>query len=162
MHLTSGTVSGASESLPCLPFLTLLSPDCGFFQEFSLQSVDSLVDDRVNILGFSIFNQSHTFFREFAQSLNQSWQENCDHAPFRGPAVSATRALPMLGPPSVGSQDTSLLGPAFSRPSWEGVPGNSASMLCMSPARWGEMWGQSAGASWATLLTALLLRTARV
>ncbi|XP_023600484.1 glutamate receptor ionotropic, kainate 4 [Myotis lucifugus] len=57
--------------------------------EFSLQSVDSLVDDRVNILGFSIFNQSHTFFREFAQSLNQSWQENCDHAPFRGPALSS-------------------------------------------------------------------------
>ncbi|XP_036210244.1 glutamate receptor ionotropic, kainate 4 isoform X1 [Myotis myotis] len=57
--------------------------------EFSLQSVDSLVDDRVNILGFSIFNQSHTFFQEFAQSLNQSWQENCDHAPFRGPALSS-------------------------------------------------------------------------
>ncbi|EPY84467.1 glutamate receptor KA1 precursor-like protein [Camelus ferus] len=54
--------------------------------EFSLQRMDSLVDDRVNILGFSIFNQSHAFFQEFAQSLNQSWQENCDHVPFTGPA----------------------------------------------------------------------------
>lgn len=103
--------------------------------------MDGLVDDRVNILGFSIFNQSHTFFREFAQSLDQSWQENCDHAPFRGPAVSATQALLVLGPPSLGS----LLGPTFSRPSWEWVPGNSVSMLCMSPAHWGETWGQSAG-----------------
>ncbi|XP_020840523.1 glutamate receptor ionotropic, kainate 4 isoform X2 [Phascolarctos cinereus] len=55
--------------------------------EFSLQRMDSLLDDRVNILGFSIFNQSHAFFQEFVQSLNQSWQENCDHAPFTGPAV---------------------------------------------------------------------------
>ncbi|ELW65839.1 Glutamate receptor, ionotropic kainate 4 [Tupaia chinensis] len=58
-------------------------------KEFSLQRMDSLVDDRVNILGFSIFNQSHAFFQEFAQSLNQSWQENCDHVPFTGPALSS-------------------------------------------------------------------------
>lgn len=51
--------------------------------------MDSLVDDRVNILGFSIFNQSHAFFQEFSQSLNQSWQENCDHVPFTGPALSS-------------------------------------------------------------------------
>nr|XP_003418245.1 glutamate receptor ionotropic, kainate 4 [Loxodonta africana] len=57
--------------------------------EFSLQRMDNLVDDRVNILGFSIFNQSHAFFQEFAQSLNQSWQENCDHVPFTGPALSS-------------------------------------------------------------------------
>ncbi|XP_074833314.1 glutamate receptor ionotropic, kainate 4 [Carettochelys insculpta] len=57
--------------------------------EFSLQQLDSFLDDRVNILGFSIFNQSHGFFQEFAQSLNQSWQENCDHAPFTGPALSS-------------------------------------------------------------------------
>ncbi|XP_053852993.1 glutamate receptor ionotropic, kainate 4 isoform X2 [Vidua macroura] len=57
--------------------------------EFSLQRLDSLLDDRVNILGFSIFNQSHAFFQEFVQSLNQSWQENCDHAPFTGPALSS-------------------------------------------------------------------------
>ncbi|XP_039695560.1 glutamate receptor ionotropic, kainate 4 isoform X1 [Pteropus medius] len=57
--------------------------------EFSLQRMDNLVDDRVNILGFSIFNQSHAFFQEFAQSLNQSWQENCDHVPFPGPALSS-------------------------------------------------------------------------
>ncbi|XP_028932088.1 glutamate receptor ionotropic, kainate 4 isoform X2 [Ornithorhynchus anatinus] len=55
--------------------------------EFSLQQLDSLLDDRVNILGFSIFNPSHAFFQEFAHSLNQSWQENCDHAPFTGPAI---------------------------------------------------------------------------
>ncbi|KAK2505988.1 hypothetical protein MC885_004088, partial [Smutsia gigantea] len=65
--------------------------------EFSLQRMDSLVDDRVNILGFSIFNQSHAFFQEFAQSLNQSWQENCDHVPFTGPAVS-THQSPSLVP----------------------------------------------------------------
>lgn len=59
--------------------------------------MDSLVDDRVNILGFSIFNQSHAFFQEFAQSLNQSWQENCDHVPFTGPAVS-THQGPSLVP----------------------------------------------------------------
>ncbi|XP_036718329.1 glutamate receptor ionotropic, kainate 4 isoform X2 [Balaenoptera musculus] len=58
-------------------------------KEFSLQRMDSLVDDRVNILGFSIFNQSHAFFQEFARSLNQSWQENCDHVPFTGPALSS-------------------------------------------------------------------------
>lgn len=57
--------------------------------EFSLQRLDSQLDDRVNILGFSIFNQSHAFFQEFVQSLNQSWQENCDHAPFTGPALSS-------------------------------------------------------------------------
>ncbi|XP_077045952.1 glutamate receptor ionotropic, kainate 4 isoform X2 [Agelaius phoeniceus] len=57
--------------------------------EFSLQRLDTLLDDRVNILGFSIFNQSHAFFQEFVQSLNQSWQENCDHAPFTGPALSS-------------------------------------------------------------------------
>ncbi|XP_053125801.1 glutamate receptor ionotropic, kainate 4 isoform X2 [Hemicordylus capensis] len=57
--------------------------------EFSLQRLDSLPDDRVNIMGFSIFNQSHAFFQEFAQSLNQSWQENCDHIPFTGPALSS-------------------------------------------------------------------------
>lgn len=62
-------------------------------QEFSLQRMDSLVDDRVNILGFSIFNQSHAFFQEFSQSLNQSWQENCDHVPFTGPAVSVLQML---------------------------------------------------------------------
>uniref|UniRef100_A0A8C6XYA9 Glutamate receptor n=1 Tax=Naja naja TaxID=35670 RepID=A0A8C6XYA9_NAJNA len=57
--------------------------------EFSLQQLDSLMDDRVNIMGFSIFNQSHPFFQEFAESLNQSWLENCDHIPFTGPALSS-------------------------------------------------------------------------
>ncbi|CAM4612577.1 glutamate receptor ionotropic, kainate 4 isoform X1 [Lepidochelys kempii] len=57
--------------------------------EFSLQQLDSFLDDRVNIVGFSTFNQLHAFFQEFVQSLNQSWQENCDHAPFTGPALSS-------------------------------------------------------------------------
>lgn len=70
--------------------------------------MDSLVDDRVNILGFSIFNQSHTFFQEFSQSLNQSWQENCDHVPFTGPAVSIPHpALSRLGPLSPMGAQTS-------------------------------------------------------
>lgn len=57
--------------------------------EFSLQRIDSPLDDRVNILSFSMFNQSHAYFQEFAQILQQSWEENCDHSPFTGPAVSA-------------------------------------------------------------------------
>ncbi|XP_077695940.1 glutamate receptor ionotropic, kainate 4 isoform X4 [Eretmochelys imbricata] len=57
--------------------------------EFSLQQLDTFLDDRVNIVGFSTFNQLHAFFQEFVQSLNQSWQENCDHAPFTGPALSS-------------------------------------------------------------------------
>lgn len=77
-------------SLLFLSILTLFSlSNRPSSQEFSLQRMDSFVDDRVNILGFSIFNQSHAFFQEFSQSLNQSWQENCDHVPFTGPAVSA-------------------------------------------------------------------------
>ncbi|EGW06603.1 Glutamate receptor, ionotropic kainate 4 [Cricetulus griseus] len=77
-------------SLLFLSILTLFSlSNRPSSQEFSLQRMDSLVDDRVNILGFSIFNQSHAFFQEFSQSLNQSWQENCDHVPFTGPALSS-------------------------------------------------------------------------
>ncbi|CAI5795273.1 glutamate receptor ionotropic, kainate 4 [Podarcis lilfordi] len=57
--------------------------------EFSLQRLESHLDDRVNIMAFSIFNQSHAFFQEFAESLNQSWLENCDHIPFTGPALSS-------------------------------------------------------------------------
>ncbi|XP_044145443.1 glutamate receptor ionotropic, kainate 4 [Bufo gargarizans] len=57
--------------------------------EFSLQRIDSPLDDRVNILSFSMFNQSHAYFQEFAQILQQSWEENCDHSPFTGPALSA-------------------------------------------------------------------------
>ncbi|XP_005988151.1 glutamate receptor ionotropic, kainate 4 isoform X1 [Latimeria chalumnae] len=57
--------------------------------EFPLLQLDHLEDDRVNILGFSIFNLSHPFFQEFGDSLNRSWQENCDHAPYYGPALSS-------------------------------------------------------------------------
>ncbi|KAE8592284.1 hypothetical protein XENTR_v10018713 [Xenopus tropicalis] len=57
--------------------------------EFVLQRFESPLDDRVNILGFSMFNQSHSYFKEFAHTLQQSWEENCDHSPFTGPALSA-------------------------------------------------------------------------
>lgn len=46
------------------------------------------VDQRVNIVGFSVFNDTHPFFQDFVLSLNRSWQENCDHAPFAGTPVS--------------------------------------------------------------------------
>ncbi|XP_075460241.1 glutamate receptor ionotropic, kainate 4 isoform X2 [Ascaphus truei] len=57
--------------------------------EFSLQPFESLLDERVNILGFSLFNQSHSYFQEFVQTLQRYWEENCDHAPFTGPALSS-------------------------------------------------------------------------
>ncbi|XP_047282796.1 glutamate receptor ionotropic, kainate 4 isoform X4 [Homo sapiens] len=89
----STCVPGTSHGLPVqgseAQKVTDLAESQTASMEFSLQRMDSLVDDRVNILGFSIFNQSHAFFQEFAQSLNQSWQENCDHVPFTGPALSS-------------------------------------------------------------------------
>nr|XP_054593905.1 glutamate receptor ionotropic, kainate 4-like [Nothobranchius furzeri] len=56
-------------------------------QEFTLLRLDDVADQRVNILGFSVFNGTHPFFQEFVLSLNRSWQENCDHAPFAGTPV---------------------------------------------------------------------------
>lgn len=64
----------------CLPLL----------QEFSLLRLDDVADQRVNIVGFSVFNKTHPFFPDFALSLNRSWQENCDHAPFAGTPVSTS------------------------------------------------------------------------
>ena len=58
-------------------------------QEFSLLQLDGVADQRVNIIGFSVFNKTHPFFQDFVISLNRSWQENCDHAPFAGTPVSA-------------------------------------------------------------------------
>ncbi|KAL7848719.1 hypothetical protein SRHO_G00203420, partial [Serrasalmus rhombeus] len=52
--------------------------------EFSLLRLDDVADQRVNIVGFSVFNKTHPFFQDFLLSLNRSWQENCDHAPFAG------------------------------------------------------------------------------
>lgn len=52
-----------------------------------------MADQRVNIVGFSVFNKTHPFFQEFVQSLNRSWQENCDHAPFAGTPVGNTLVL---------------------------------------------------------------------
>ncbi|XP_023672072.1 glutamate receptor ionotropic, kainate 4-like isoform X1 [Paramormyrops kingsleyae] len=57
--------------------------------EFSLLQLDDVVDQRVNIVGFSVFNRSHPFFQDFLLSLNRSWQENCDHAPFAGAPLSS-------------------------------------------------------------------------
>uniref|UniRef100_A0A671LV73 Glutamate receptor n=1 Tax=Sinocyclocheilus anshuiensis TaxID=1608454 RepID=A0A671LV73_9TELE len=44
--------------------------------EFSLLRLDDLADQRVNIVGFSVFNRTHPFFQDFVLSLNRSWQEN--------------------------------------------------------------------------------------
>ncbi|XP_054476373.1 glutamate receptor ionotropic, kainate 4 [Anoplopoma fimbria] len=57
--------------------------------EFSLLRLDDVVDQRVNIVGFSVFNNTHPFFQDFVLSLNRSWQENCDHAPFAGTPLSS-------------------------------------------------------------------------
>ncbi|RVE64797.1 hypothetical protein OJAV_G00129480 [Oryzias javanicus] len=57
--------------------------------EFTLLRLDDVADQRVNIVGFSVFNRTHPFFQEFVQSLNRSWQENCDHAPFAGTPLSS-------------------------------------------------------------------------
>ncbi|XP_040929475.1 glutamate receptor ionotropic, kainate 4 isoform X3 [Betta splendens] len=58
-------------------------------REFSLLRLDDVVDQRVNIVGFSVFNKTHPFFQDFVLSLNRSWQENCDHAPFAGTPLSS-------------------------------------------------------------------------
>ncbi|XP_016149432.1 glutamate receptor ionotropic, kainate 4 [Sinocyclocheilus grahami] len=58
-------------------------------REFSLLRLDDLADQRVNIVGFSVFNRTHPFFQDFVLSLNRSWQENCDHAPFAGTPLSS-------------------------------------------------------------------------
>ncbi|KAM4704300.1 glutamate receptor ionotropic, kainate 4 isoform 2-T2 [Rhinophrynus dorsalis] len=57
--------------------------------EFSLQRFNNPLDERVNIMAFSMFNQSHSYYHEFVHTLQQSWEENCDHSPFTGPALSA-------------------------------------------------------------------------
>ncbi|XP_026780541.1 glutamate receptor ionotropic, kainate 4 isoform X2 [Pangasianodon hypophthalmus] len=57
--------------------------------EFSLLRLDDVADQRVNIIGFSVFNRTHPFFQDFLLSLNRSWQENCDHAPFAGTPLSS-------------------------------------------------------------------------
>ncbi|XP_058490585.1 glutamate receptor ionotropic, kainate 4 isoform X1 [Solea solea] len=57
--------------------------------EFSLLRLDDVADQRVNIVGFSVFDKTHPFFQDFVLSLNRSWQENCDHAPFAGTPLSS-------------------------------------------------------------------------
>ncbi|XP_055797763.1 glutamate receptor ionotropic, kainate 4-like isoform X3 [Salvelinus fontinalis] len=57
--------------------------------EFSLLQLDDIPVERwVNILGFSVLNHSHPYFPDLLLSLNRSWQENCDHAPFTGVPLS--------------------------------------------------------------------------
>ncbi|XP_052385649.1 glutamate receptor ionotropic, kainate 4-like isoform X2 [Oncorhynchus keta] len=57
--------------------------------EFSLLQLDDILVKRwVNILGFSVLNHSHPYFPDLLLSLNRSWQENCDHAPFTGVPLS--------------------------------------------------------------------------
>uniref|UniRef100_A0A4W5MAJ3 Glutamate receptor n=1 Tax=Hucho hucho TaxID=62062 RepID=A0A4W5MAJ3_9TELE len=57
--------------------------------EFSLLQLDDILVERwVNILGFSVLNHSHPYFPDLLLSLNRSWQENCDHAPFTGVSLS--------------------------------------------------------------------------
>ncbi|XP_063063592.1 glutamate receptor ionotropic, kainate 4 [Engraulis encrasicolus] len=57
--------------------------------EFTMLRLDDVADQRVNILGFSVFNATHPFYPDFQLSLNRSWQENCDHAPFAGTPLSS-------------------------------------------------------------------------
>ncbi|XP_061916200.1 glutamate receptor ionotropic, kainate 4 [Entelurus aequoreus] len=57
--------------------------------EFSMLQLDDVVDQRVNIVGFSVFNEAHPFFQDFVLSLNRSWQENCEHVPFAGTPLSS-------------------------------------------------------------------------
>ncbi|CAB1316676.1 unnamed protein product, partial [Coregonus sp. 'balchen'] len=57
--------------------------------EFSLLQLDDILVERwVNILGFSVLNHNHPYFPDLLLSLNRSWQENCDHAPFTGVPLS--------------------------------------------------------------------------
>ncbi|MED6283651.1 hypothetical protein CHARACLAT_011100, partial [Characodon lateralis] len=93
-HLSPPTLP----ALSCSPLQYLPSPQTilisrvpglGGRQEFTLLRLDDVADHRVNIVGFSVFNKTHPFFQEFVLSLNRSWQENCDHAPFTGTPLSS-------------------------------------------------------------------------
>uniref|UniRef100_A0A4W6CUZ2 Glutamate receptor n=1 Tax=Lates calcarifer TaxID=8187 RepID=A0A4W6CUZ2_LATCA len=76
------------ERVSMVHMVTFLYSMCTFF-EFSLLRLDDVADQRVNIVGFSVFNKTHPFFQDFVLSLNRSWQENCDHAPFAGTPLSS-------------------------------------------------------------------------
>ncbi|KAM7413305.1 hypothetical protein PAMA_020610 [Pampus argenteus] len=90
---TSINLQGNVHPSLLFPLLFLLSisscPLSAVPQEFSLLRLDDVVDQRVNIVGFSVFNKTHPFFQDFVLSLNRSWQENCDHAPFAGTPLSS-------------------------------------------------------------------------
>ncbi|XP_032905466.1 glutamate receptor ionotropic, kainate 4 [Amblyraja radiata] len=57
--------------------------------EFPLLHFEGLIEEHVNILGFSITNQDHPYYNDFVHSLNKSWQENCAHSPYSGAALSS-------------------------------------------------------------------------
>uniref|UniRef100_A0A4W3I6F7 Glutamate receptor n=1 Tax=Callorhinchus milii TaxID=7868 RepID=A0A4W3I6F7_CALMI len=57
--------------------------------EFPLLQLDELIEDHMNILGFSITDSNHLHFSDFVYNLNRSWQENCAHAAYPGPALSS-------------------------------------------------------------------------
>nr|XP_046273929.1 glutamate receptor ionotropic, kainate 5-like isoform X1 [Scatophagus argus] len=57
--------------------------------DFPLLRLDDVVDDQSNIVGFSMLNNSHSFYLEFIRSLNLSWREGCDVSPYPGPALSS-------------------------------------------------------------------------
>ncbi|KAE8593567.1 hypothetical protein XENTR_v10019199 [Xenopus tropicalis] len=57
--------------------------------DFPLLSLEGIVSDQSNILGFSMYNSSHPFYLEFLRSLNMSWRENCELSTYLGPALSA-------------------------------------------------------------------------
>ncbi|XP_071252850.1 glutamate receptor ionotropic, kainate 5-like isoform X2 [Salvelinus alpinus] len=56
--------------------------------DFPLLRLDDIVDDQSNIIGFSMFNTTHSFYLEFIRSLNLSWREGCDLI-YPGPALSS-------------------------------------------------------------------------
>lgn len=80
-----------TEYCSCISLIMSFFLSLSYFalQEFSLLRLDDVADQRVNIVGFSVFNKTHPFFQDFVLSLNRSWQENCDHAPFAGTPVSS-------------------------------------------------------------------------
>ncbi|XP_075867668.1 glutamate receptor ionotropic, kainate 5-like [Nelusetta ayraudi] len=62
--------------------------------DFPLLQLDSLLlHHSFSILGFSIFNSSHTSYQDLLQGLRTSWREECDPGTPPGPGVSAALLL---------------------------------------------------------------------
>lgn len=61
-------------------------------QDFPLLQLDSLLlHHSSSILGFSIFNSSHTSYQDLQQGLRTSWREECDPETPPGPGVRHAR-----------------------------------------------------------------------